>query len=77
VRDTGKGIPAEAQGRLFERFYQVDASVPRAKGGIGLGLTIAKALVEAHGGAIGVDSQPGAGSTFWFTLPAATAVSVR
>jgi hypothetical protein len=69
VADTGKGIAPEAQARLFERFYQVDPSVPRAQGGIGLGLTIAKALVEAHGGTIGVTSQPGEGSVFWFTLP--------
>jgi signal transduction histidine kinase len=69
VTDTGRGIPAEAMSRLFERFYQVHSDVLRAKGGIGLGLTIAKALVEAHGGRIEVESEENSGSTFWFELP--------
>ena len=66
VRDTGAGIPAEAFGRIFEKFGQVDA---RSKVGTGLGLAFCKLAVEAHGGRIGVESTPGAGSTFSFTIP--------
>ena len=66
VRDTGIGVPAEVQGRLFEAFTQADASTTREYGGTGLGLTIARRLVHAMGGDIGVSST-GAGSTFWFT----------
>jgi|GEM_PF-1665814 len=69
VRDTGIGISEEHLGRLFQKFFQVDPSMTREHGGAGLGLSIAKALVEAHGGRIGVTSQLGKGSTFWFTLP--------
>lgn len=68
VRDTGVGIEPDEQPRLFQRFSQLEAG-RRARGGLGLGLWISKALVEAHGGAIGVTSEPGRGSTFWFTLP--------
>ncbi len=68
VADTGPGIPAEHQGRIFGRFQQLDGSDGR---GVGLGLTIARAIVESHGGEIDVDSEPGQGSTFWFTLPRA------
>ena len=70
VTDSGEGIAAEDVPRLFQRFSQL-ASGSR-KGGMGLGLSIAKALIEAHGGQIGVRSAVGAGSTFWFTLPVAT-----
>ena len=70
VVDTGPGIPADRLERLFQRFSQVDASTTRRYGGTGLGLAICKGLIEAMGGRIGADSTPGAGSTFWFELPA-------
>jgi signal transduction histidine kinase len=69
VEDTGIGIDPAHVPKLFQQFYQVETGTRRSHGGAGLGLTIAKALVEAHGGAIGVDSRPSQGSTFWFTLP--------
>ena len=69
VADTGEGIPAEDLPNIFERFYRVDKSRTRATGGSGLGLTIAKYLVEAHGGKIEVQSKLGKGSHFTFTLP--------
>jgi signal transduction histidine kinase/CHASE3 domain sensor protein len=69
VSDTGVGIAPEDQKRIFEEFQQVDSSSTRKKGGTGLGLAIAKRIVELHGGRIWVDSSPGAGSTFAFTLP--------
>ena len=72
VRDTGVGIAAEDTARVFERFYRVDKSRSRAQGGSGIGLTIAKALVEAMGGRIWAESPgPGQGATFSFTLPRA------
>ena len=67
VRDTGIGIPLKDQAQLFEKFFQTEAG--KAAGGSGLGLSIAKAIVEAHGGVIGASSTPGKGSTFWFVLP--------
>jgi signal transduction histidine kinase len=69
VVDTGEGIPAEDLPNIFERFYRVDKSRARTTGGSGLGLTIAKRLVEAHGGRIEVESELGKGSSFTFTLP--------
>jgi signal transduction histidine kinase len=71
VSDTGEGIPAEDLHNIFERFYRVDRSRARATGGSGLGLTIARRLVEAHGGKITVQSELGKGSRFSFTLPIA------
>jgi signal transduction histidine kinase len=70
VADTGEGIPAEDLPYIFERFYRVDKTRTRATGGTGLGLTITKRLVEAHGGTIDVRSRPGQGTTFVFSLPA-------
>lgn len=72
VQDHGRGIPAAFLGKVFEPFRQVEASDDRQKGGTGLGLTICRNIIEQHHGTIGVDSEEGRGSTFWFRLPAAT-----
>ncbi len=70
VSDEGVGIPATEQERIFDRFTRVDNSLTRQTPGAGLGLFLVRAVVEAHGGRVWVESQPGRGSTFWFTLPA-------
>ncbi len=65
VRDTGEGIPREHVDRIFEKFYRVPGA---RSGGVGLGLYISREIVQAHGGEMGVESEPGRGSAFWFTL---------
>jgi signal transduction histidine kinase/regulator of replication initiation timing len=69
VRDTGPGISSADQVRLFQEFQQADNAITKKKGGTGLGLAISKRIIEMHGGKIWVESQPGHGSTFTFTLP--------
>jgi signal transduction histidine kinase len=73
VRDTGAGIAPDDLPHLFDRFWQVDK---KARAGVGLGLAIAKGIVEAHGGRLGVESELGRGSCFTFTLPVATSVAI-
>ncbi len=77
VADTGPGIGAEHLPRLFERFYRVDEARSRDDGGTGIGLAIARSVVEAHGGRIWAESEPGRGSTFTFELPVADAAETR
>jgi signal transduction histidine kinase len=71
VRDHGDGIASKDLPKLFKKFQQIDSGSTRKVGGTGLGLVICKGIIEQHGGRIGVESSPGEGSTFWFTLPAA------
>jgi two-component system phosphate regulon sensor histidine kinase PhoR len=71
ARDNGPGIPLESRDRVFERFYRVDRARARETGGTGLGLSIVKHIVNAHGGEVWVQSEPGSGCSFFFTLPAA------
>jgi len=69
VADTGPGVPPEYRGELFRRFVYPDTGNDRAQVGAGLGLSVVKAVVEAHGGEVGIEDRPGGGSVFWFTLP--------
>lgn len=69
VADTGPGIPADARERIFERFYRLDKARSREQGGTGLGLSIVKHIVQSHGGKVWVESEPGQGSRFYFSLP--------
>jgi two-component system phosphate regulon sensor histidine kinase PhoR len=71
VTDDGPGIPAEACERVFERFYRVDKARSREQGGTGLGLSIVKHIVQSHGGKVWVESEPGQGCRFFFSLPGA------
>jgi signal transduction histidine kinase len=69
VADRGIGIPLDEQGRIFERFYRVDDQLSRQTQGSGLGLYLAKAIIDAHRGRMWVESTPGKGSAFSFALP--------
>jgi PAS domain S-box-containing protein len=69
VSDEGIGIPVEEQERIFERFYRVESEVSQRVGGVGLGLSVCQGIIEAHGGRMWVESVPGMGSDFYFTLP--------
>ena len=69
VRDQGVGLSESEQARVFERFYRVDGALSRKTQGTGLGLFLARAIIQAHGGTMRVESQPGNGATFYFTLP--------
>ncbi len=77
VKDNGPGIPPAQAHKLFARFQQLDQTDSRQKGGTGLGLAITKAIVEEHSGQIGVESEVGKGSTFWFSLPAVSQLPVQ
>ena len=68
IRDNGIGLPVDALDKIFRKFYQVDTSSTREKGGSGLGLSICKGIIEAHGGKIWAESELGKGATFSFTL---------
>ena len=71
VRDRGDGLPVEEAQRVFEPFYRGKNAVDREAPGTGLGLTVCRGIVEAHGGRMWVESQTGRGSTFYFSLPLA------
>jgi signal transduction histidine kinase len=74
VRDQGPGLPTADQAHIWEPFYRAKGITPQSDSGagLGLGLHISKTLIELHQGQVGVDSAPGQGSTFWFTLPVAS-----
>ena len=69
IEDSGAGIAAEHQGRVFDRFYRVDPGRTRGEGGAGLGLSIVRAIAESHGGQVSLASEPGKGARFEATFP--------
>ncbi|HFE52266.1 MAG TPA: ATP-binding protein, partial [Bacteroidetes bacterium] len=69
VKDTGRGIPPDRIDDIFREFVQLDGTMSRERGGLGIGLSLSKHLVELHGGSIGVESEVGKGSRFYFTVP--------
>ncbi|WP_158829159.1 sensor histidine kinase [Mucilaginibacter lacusdianchii] len=71
VRDEGMGVPLQDQAKLFDRFYRVEGQQTQSIAGFGIGLYICKEIISRHNGQIGVESEPGKGSIFWFTLPVA------
>ncbi|HYZ77815.1 MAG TPA: HAMP domain-containing sensor histidine kinase [Gaiellaceae bacterium] len=77
VADEGAGVPAEEADRIFERFYRTDRSRTRSRGGVGLGLSIVRSVVEAHGGVVGYFARPGGGAVFRVTLPQSSAAHDR
>lgn len=77
ITDKGRGIALDQQPLIFERYMRVQDEANRKISGTGLGLPIAKAIVECHGGMIGVESEKGKGSTFWFTLPTVMNVTAQ
>ncbi len=76
ISDTGRGIPADMLDKIFERHVQVDPSDSSRRGGLGIGLTLCKEIVKLHGGAIWVESEPGRGSDFYFTVPTADEAAI-
>ncbi len=77
VIDTGRGVPEGSRADVFKDFFQVDSSLSRQYGGIGLGLAIARRIIEKHGGRMGLESEEGNGSTFWFELPIGDLETIR
>ena len=77
VTDTGNGIAEEDASRVFQRFQQVDGSMTRQNGGLGLGLAISEQLAELHGGSLSLESKLGVGSTFSLTLPCTGATDIQ
>jgi K+-sensing histidine kinase KdpD len=69
VLDEGPGVHSDHQGDIFLRFVNQDGSEEQARMGAGLGLSVVKAIIEAHRGQVGVENRPGGGSVFWFSLP--------
>jgi len=77
VQDFGRGMPKKEQKKIFERFYQIDSSMDRKFGGVGLGLAISRDIVLVHGGKMWVNSTVGKGSTFGFTLPVKSVINIQ